>query len=112
TEDFKKTKVAPEIPEFNFIQLKKNKSIEAMIELHERFVYAITPLFLLFLGCGIGMNLKHKNKILYIGIGGFISIIFFELLMVGQIMVRKFSVPYPIYLPVFFCVLLTRKFWK
>lgn len=112
TEQFKKTEIKPEIPEFNFYELKKSKSIEAIIELHERYVYSLTPLVLLFLGCGIGMNLKQKNKILYIGIGGFISIIFFELLMLGEIMVRKFSVPYPIYLPILFCILLTKKFWK
>ncbi|MFN4227750.1 MAG: LptF/LptG family permease [Candidatus Ratteibacteria bacterium] len=112
TEDFRKVKIEPEVPEFNFIQLKKDKSIESMIELHERFVYAITPLVLLFLGCGIGMHLKQKNKILYLGIGGFISIIFFELLITGQIMVRKFSVLYPMYLPILFCILLTKKFWK
>ncbi|MCM8785055.1 MAG: LptF/LptG family permease [Candidatus Omnitrophica bacterium] len=112
TEEFKKTEIEPDIFELNFFDLKKNRSIEAIIELHERYVYSLTPLVLLFLGCGIGMNLKQKNKILYLGIGGFISIIFFELLMAGEIMVRKFSVPYPIYLPVLFCVLLTKKFWK
>jgi len=112
TEDFKRTEVKRQIPELNFIELKKIKSVEAMTELHERCVYALTPLILLLLGSGIGMNLRQKNRILYIGIGGFISIIFFELLMVGEILVRKFEVPYFTYLPLFIFALLTKKFWK
>jgi lipopolysaccharide export LptBFGC system permease protein LptF len=112
TDDFKKAEVKPEIPELDFNQLKKIKKVEAVIEIHERFVYAITPLILLLLGFTIGASLKQKNKILYIGIGGFISIMFFEFLMIGEILVRKFGVPYFIYLPVLICVILTKKFWK
>ncbi|MCM8772256.1 MAG: LptF/LptG family permease [Candidatus Omnitrophica bacterium] len=111
-EKFRTTEIKPQIYELDFFQLKKVKNLEGEIEFHKRIIYSITPMVLILLGSGIGMNLKQKNKILYIGIGGFISIIFFELLTLGEIISRKTEKTLFIYLPIYVFILLTKKFWK
>ncbi|MCM8818196.1 MAG: LptF/LptG family permease [Candidatus Omnitrophica bacterium] len=109
---FKKIEIEPTIYELNYIKLRKIKNLDSSIEFHKRFVFSITPLILLFLGSSIGMNLKQKNKILYIGIGGFISIIFFEMLTLGEIITRKTQNTIFIYIPVLILIILTKRFWK
>ncbi|MCS7181223.1 MAG: LptF/LptG family permease, partial [bacterium] len=83
TDEFKKTDIKREINELKIGELRKIKNTESLIEFHERILYSITPLVLFLLGTSIGMNLKQKNKMLYIGVGGFISILFFEILILG-----------------------------
>jgi hypothetical protein len=69
-------------------------------------------LIFLILGYCTGCKLKHKNRVLYIGFGGLISIIFFELLIIGELIVRKFEKSIFIYLPVIVFILVIKRSWK
>lgn len=109
---FKGTEIPRKIQEMDLIGLKRTKGIDSSIEFHKRWVFSITPLIFLLLGSGIGFNLKQKNRIMYIGIGGFIGIIFYEFLILGEIIVRKTGYSFFIYLPVLVFLLLVRKYWK
>ncbi|MCM8804480.1 MAG: LptF/LptG family permease, partial [Candidatus Omnitrophica bacterium] len=110
--DFQTKRIEPKITEINLIELKKMKDIDSSIELHKRFIFSITPLIFLLLGSSIGNNLKQKNKIIYIGIGGFIGIIFFELLIFGEIIARKYQNVYFIYLSLLIFVIGIKRIWK
>lgn len=110
--NFQTKKIEPKINEMDLIELKKIKDIDSSIELHKRLIFSITPLIFLLFGSCIGNNLKQKNKIIYIGIGGFIGIIFFELLILGEIIVRRYQIPYFIYFPVIIFAIGIKKLWK
>lgn len=105
-------KIVPKISELKLSELKNLKTLDSSLEIHKRYIFTITPLLFLFLGSGIGIKIKQKNKILYIGIGGLISILFFELLTIGEILARKFDFPFGIYFPVVILILTTKRLWK
>ncbi len=109
SQDFKIKKLEPKITELNARELKKIKNIDSSVEFHKKVVLSITILIFLILGFSIGVNLKQKNKILFMGIGGFIGIIFYEFLIIGEIIARKFGNPVFIYLPVSISVIGIKK---
>jgi lipopolysaccharide export LptBFGC system permease protein LptF len=111
-QNFQLPSIRPKISEMGFSKLIKIKNIESSIELHKRIIFSITPLIFLILGYCIGINLKQKNKVLYIGLGGLISIIFFELLIVGELIVRRFEKSVFLYFPVIVFVLIIKRIWK
>jgi lipopolysaccharide export LptBFGC system permease protein LptF len=111
-QNFQLPSLQPKISEINFFDLIKIKNIESSIEFHKRIIFSITPLIFLVLGYCAGSKLKHKNRVLYIGLGGLISIIFFELLIIGELFVRKFEKSIFIYLPVIVFILVIKRFWK
>jgi len=111
-QNFQWPTIQPKISEISIVELIKIRDIESSIELHKRVIFSITSLIFLILGYCIGCNLKHKNRILYIGLGGLISIIFFELLIIGELIARKFENSIFIYLPFVVFMIVIKRMWK
>lgn len=98
-EGFKRKKLEPRISELSLNELVKFNKIDSQVEIHKRFTYTLSPLFLFILGAGIGIKLKQKSKVIIVGSGGLVSVGFFELLTLGEIIARKFGIPYTVYTP-------------
>lgn len=105
-------KITRKIPELKVSELKNMKNLDSLLELHKRYIFTIIPIIFLLLGSIVGINVKQKNRFLYIGMGGLISISFFEFLTAGEIFARKFNSPLGIYFPILILLLIIKRMWK
>ena len=87
------------ISELTFSELKKKKDIRYKVEMNKKIMFGITPLIFIFLGGGIGLKLKSKSRVLNIGVAGAISLLFFSIMIVGEITSRKLNFAGFVYLP-------------
>ncbi|HNS33542.1 MAG TPA: LptF/LptG family permease, partial [bacterium] len=97
---FKQNMIKTRISDMHFSQLLSGWEFEEQLELNKRLVFAVTPLFFIFLGAGLGRRVRQKSKILHIGLGGIIGILFFQIVFIGEIFARKAGFPPLIWLSI------------
>ena len=96
-----KREIVPRLKEMTFSQIRKvKKNLAVYIELNKRSVFALGPIIFLFLGSGIGLRIKQKSKVLHFGIGAFVCVLFYELLILGEILSNKTAMPEWMWLPI------------
>jgi lipopolysaccharide export LptBFGC system permease protein LptF len=110
--NFKRKELEPRISEMSPLQLMKEDSLEASMEVNERILFGITPLIFLFLGSGLGFRIIQKSKIFHIGLGGCVSILFFSFLLIGETISRKIGSPFYIWLPAVIFIFTSWLLWR
>jgi len=98
-ESFSVKNPGKKISELTFSELRKKKNIRYKIEINKKIMFGITPLIFIFLGGGIGLKLKSKSRILNIGVAGAISLLFFSIMIAGEIISNKLNFSGFVYLP-------------
>ncbi len=98
-ESFSVKNPGKKISELTFSELRKKKGLRYKIEINKKIMFGITPLIFIFLGGGIGLKLKSKSRILNIGVAGAISLLFFSIMIVGEIISNKLNFAGFVYLP-------------
>jgi lipopolysaccharide export system permease protein len=73
--------------------------IRERIEVQKRMVFSVMPLLFLLLGAGIGIKLKQQSRILHIGLGGGITLLFLQFVFLGETLSMKAGTPVYIWLP-------------
>lgn len=70
------------------------------IEVQKRIMFSVIPLIFVFLGAGIGIRLKQQSRILHIGLGGGITLLFLQFVILGEMLSLKTGTPVFTWLPV------------
>ncbi len=109
---FKQNVLEPKMSEKTLITLLSHYGFEEKLELHKRFILGITPIFFIFLGSGLGRRVQQKSKILHIGLGCIIGILFFQLLFIGELFARKVNYPTLIWIVPIVLVTAVLPLWK
>lgn len=105
-------KIKPKLKELKFNDLLLEKNLESKIEVNKRILFSLTPFIFLFLGSGVGIKIKHKSRILYFAIGGFTSLLFYQFLIIGEVLARKVEFSGFIWFPFVIFSFLSYIFWK
>lgn len=111
-ENFSTKNPPKKIKELTLKELRNKKDIDSNVEINKRILFGITPLIFVFLGSGIGIRLKSKSKVLNIGVAGVVSLLFFSLLMLGEIISKKIGFAGFVYLPVLIFLIMSYYFLK
>ncbi|MBN1445138.1 MAG: LptF/LptG family permease [Candidatus Omnitrophica bacterium] len=74
--------------------------IREKVEINKRIVFSVIPAIFVLLGAAIGIKLKQQSKMLHIGLGGGITLIFLQLAVLGEMISYKSGTPVFAWLPV------------
>ncbi|MDD3726048.1 MAG: LptF/LptG family permease [Candidatus Ratteibacteria bacterium] len=96
-----KHQVKPKVYEMRLAELLANNGIKEKIEIHKRMVFSVIPIVFILIAASIGIKLKQESKLLHIGIGGGIAMLFLQLIILGEILTYKTGLPVFIWTPVF-----------
>jgi len=80
--------------------------ISEMVEVNKRLIFSIIPAIFVLLGAGIGMKLKQQSKMLHIGLGGGITLVFLQLVVLGEMFSYKANTSVFVWLPVMLFILI------
>lgn len=86
--------------------------IRERIEIQKRIVFSVMPLVFVMLGTGIGIRLKQQSKMLHIGLGGGITLLFLQFVLLGEMFSMKSGTPIYMWLPVVLFVIMGEIFLK
>ena len=111
-EIYKYPKIKPKLKELKFPELVSIKTLEAEIEINKRILFSLTPFIFILLGSGAGIKIKHKSRTLYFAIGGFVSLLFYQFLIIGEVMSRKTGFSGFVCFPFFVFSFLSYILWK
>ena len=86
---YRQNKIERGISEMHLSALLDKKGLAENIEVHKRIIFGITPLFFVLLGAGMGRKIKQKSRVLHIGTGGIAGILFFQLIVLGEMLAAR-----------------------
>jgi len=88
--------------------LLANGRLREKVEVHERIVFSVMPLLFVLLGSGIGIKLKQQSKMLmlHIGLGGGITLLFLQFIILGETLSYAMGTPLLTWIPVLLFMLL------
>lgn len=109
---FRHALIKPKISEMRLSELLSSGMLEERMEVHKRVIFGVTPLLFMLLGAGLGRKIKQKSKILHIGLGGVVGVLFFQLLVLGELLARRAFSPFPLWLPLLLSAAAALSIWK
>ncbi|RKY32312.1 MAG: hypothetical protein DRP67_01075 [Candidatus Omnitrophota bacterium] len=113
SENYKVRNLKKKITEKTLPELKSSgMEFDEIVEINKRSLFASLPFLFSLFGFVIGVKIKQKGKILHIGLGAIISIFFYEMLTVGEILAVKTKFGGFIWFPFFVFLIITWIFWK
>ncbi|MCK9266490.1 LptF/LptG family permease [bacterium] len=102
----------PKISERHLTYLLSEYGVDEKIEVNKRIIFGIMPFLFIFIGSGLGYRVRQKNKVLHIGLGGIVGMLFFQLIFVGELLAKKIGTPYLIWASMLLSVILVVSLWK
>lgn len=91
----------PKVTEMTLSDLLASNGIKEKIEINKRGVFSVIPVVFVLVGTSIGRKLKQRSRLLHIGIGGGIALVFLQLIVLGEVLTYKTELPVFIWIPVF-----------
>lgn len=79
--------------------LLERGGIKDKVEINKRIVFSIIPAIFVLLGAGIGIKLKQQSKMLHVGLGGGVTLVFLQLAVLGEMLSYKAETPVFAWLP-------------
>lgn len=69
------------------------KYYKSLVEIHERFATAFTPLVIILIGAPLGILIRHSNRLVAFGISAVpIFLIYYPAMMIGKALAEKASI--------------------
>ena len=93
--------IKPRVSEMRLYDLLSSNGIRERIEIQKRIVFSVIPIVFVLIGTSLGIRLQQESRLLHIGIGGGIALLFLQLVVFGEMLSYKTGLPLFIWLPVF-----------
>jgi lipopolysaccharide export LptBFGC system permease protein LptF len=93
--------IKPRVSEMRLYDLLSSNGIRERLEIQKRIVFSVIPIVFVLIGTSLGIRLQQESRLLHIGIGGGIALLFLQLVVFGEMLSYKTGLPLFIWLPVF-----------
>ncbi len=90
---FKGVHMRSRLSEMRLGALLSNGGLNERIEVQKRIVFSVIPLIFVLLGAGIGIKLRQQSRMLHIGLGGGITLLFLQFMILGETLSLKAGTP-------------------
>ncbi|MCM8830501.1 MAG: LptF/LptG family permease [Candidatus Omnitrophica bacterium] len=92
--------VKPKVSEMHLTELLSSSGIREKIEIQKRIVLSVIPIVFVLIGTSLGIRLRQESRLLHIGIGGGIALLFLQLVVFGEVLSYKTEISSFVWLPV------------
>jgi lipopolysaccharide export LptBFGC system permease protein LptF len=92
--------IKPKVSEMRTTDLLASKKIQEKIEVQKRAVFSVIPVIFILIGTSIGIRLRQESRLLHIGIGGSIALLFLQMVIFGELLSYKTEMSVFVWLPV------------
>ncbi|MCM8762219.1 MAG: LptF/LptG family permease [Candidatus Omnitrophica bacterium] len=92
--------IKPKVSEMYIAELLSSNGIREKIEIQKRIVFSIIPIVFVLIGTSLGIRLQQESRLLHIGIGGGIAMLFLQLVVFGEVLSYKTEISLFVWLPV------------
>ncbi|MCX8082209.1 MAG: LptF/LptG family permease [bacterium] len=97
--------IKPKVSEMRISELLSSPDIKEKIEVQKRVVFSVIPIVFVLIGTSLGIRLQQESKLLHIGIGGGIALLFLQMIVFGEVLSYKTDLPIFVWLPVFIFII-------
>ncbi|MCM8821111.1 MAG: LptF/LptG family permease, partial [Candidatus Omnitrophica bacterium] len=92
--------IKPKVSEMYIAELLSGNGMREKIEIQKRIVFSVIPIVFVLIGTSLGIKLRQESRLLHIGIGGGIAMLFLQLVVFGEILSYKTEISLFVWLPV------------
>jgi lipopolysaccharide export LptBFGC system permease protein LptF len=109
---FNDTPARTDISDMRLSALVAKGGLREMVEVHDRIIFSVMPLIFVLLGSGIGIKLKQQSKMLHIGLGGGLTLLFLQFMILGETLSYTAGTPVLTWIPVLLFIIIGGIFLK
>lgn len=109
---FSGVRMRTRISDMRLSALLSSGGLREKIEVHKRIIFSVIPLIFVLLGTGIGIKLKQQSRMLHIGLGGGITLLFLQFVILGEMLSLRAGTPVFTWIPVILFIIIGGVFLK
>jgi len=98
--------IKPKVSEMRITELLSSNGIREKIEIQKRIIFSVIPIVFVLIGTSLGIRLQQESRLLHIGIGGGIAMLFLQLVVFGEVLSYKTELSLFVWLPVFILLII------